>query len=111
MTHPKAPPRDKLLWIGVDLDGTLAEPLWTPANPTSDIGLPIWENVAKLYKLHKAGYKPVIHTSRPWTDYQNIEIWLNHYGFPYKAIQPGKPLYSLYVDDRGRHSSAASWLP
>ncbi len=105
------PPRSNLLWIGVDLDGTIAEPVWTADNPTSDIGEPIWRNVKKLLEVVDAGYKVVIHTSRPWTDYENIEGWLQHYGIPFKSIQCGKPLYAVYADDRGRHAEDASWLP
>ncbi len=105
------PLRDKLKWIGVDLDGTLASPLWTPDNPTSDIGDPIWENINKLIELVSAGYKIIVHTSRPWTDYQVIEQWLQHYNITYKEIQCGKPLYAAYIDDRAIHESEASWLP
>lgn len=100
-----------LKWIGVDLDGTLAEPVWTPQNPTSDIGDPIWENVEKLREAVKEGYKPIIHTSRPWGDYPTVEAWLIHHDIPFKEIQLGKPLFALYIDDRARHSEADSWLP
>ncbi|WHT20998.1 hypothetical protein N8J89_08005 [Crossiella sp. CA-258035] len=105
------PPRSNLLWLAIDLDGTLAEPLWTPANPTSAIGAPIVRNVAKLREAVAHGYKVVIHTARPWTDYEPIEAWLNHHDIPWHKIQPGKILAALYVDDRGRHAEAASWLP
>lgn len=109
--HPTPDPRSNLLWVGVDLDGTLAQPVWTPDNPTHEIGPPIEHNVRKYRELIAAGFKGVIHTSRAWTDYETIEMWLNHYNIPFKAIQCGKPLYALYVDDRGRHSEAESWLP
>lgn len=105
------PLRTKLLWVGVDLDGTLAEPLWTPDNPTSEIGDLIPRNAEKVMELVRNGYKIIIHTSRPWTDYQIIEQWLNHYGIPYKEIQCGKPLYAAYVDDRAVHAEEESWLP
>lgn len=105
------PLKTKLIWVGVDLDGTLAEPLWTPDNPTSDIGDPIWENVKKLKALVSMGYKIFIHTSRPWTDYQVIEQWLLHWDIPFKEIQCGKPLYAAYIDDRAIHESEESWLP
>lgn len=111
MTHPKPAPRGELKWVGVDLDGTISKPIWTPSNPTSDIGMPLWENVAKLMELHSAGYKIIIHTSRPWTDYEAIEAWANHYHIPFREIQCGKPLYAVYVDDRARHSEEDSWLP
>jgi hypothetical protein len=105
------PLRSKLIWVGVDLDGTLAEPLWTPDNPTTEIGDPIWSNVDKLKVLVAMGYKIFIHTSRPWTDYAVIEQWLQHYGIPYKEIQCGKPLYAAYIDDRAINAEEKSWLP
>jgi hypothetical protein len=104
-------PRGRLLWLAVDLDGTLAEPLWTADNPVSDIGAPIVGNVTKLVEAVEAGYKVVVHTARPWTDYEAIEAWLNHHGIPWNKIQPGKILAALYIDDRGRHSDCESWLP
>lgn len=105
------PQRKELKWIGVDLDGTLAASLWTPENPTSEIGDPIKENVLKLLALVNAGYKIIVHTSRPWTDYEAIENWLQHYRIPYKEIQCGKPLYAAYVDDRAVNADEESWLP
>lgn len=109
--YEPAPPRANLLWIAVDLDGTLAEGVWTPDNPTTDIGAPRWDNVAKLEEAVAAGYKVMIHTSRPDTDYENIEGWLDHWQIPWKVIRTGKPLAALYIDDRGRYSEDASWLP
>jgi hypothetical protein len=109
--YQQPPPRSHLLWVGVDLDGTIAQPLWTPDNPTSEIGDPINENLPKLLELVLNGYKIVIHTSRPWTDYEAIEYWLRYHQIPFNGIQCGKPLFALYVDDRGRHESAESWLP
>jgi hypothetical protein len=41
------PPLAELKWLCVDLDGTLAEPLWTAQNPTNRIGDPIKLNVVK----------------------------------------------------------------
>lgn len=104
-------PRNNLLWLAVDLDGTLAEPVWTADNPVAEIGPPIEANVRKLREAVLAGFKVVIHTSRSWTDYEAIEAWLNHYAIPWHKIQPGKILAVLYIDDRGRHSDSESWMP
>lgn len=105
------PPRSDLLWVGVDLDGTLAKHLWTPSNPTSEIGDPIPEAVEKVRELVALGYKIIVHTSRPWTDYENIENWMRFYGIPFKEIQCGKPLYVAYIDDRAINASEDSWIP
>jgi len=111
VTFIPQPLRDKLIWVGIDLDGTLATPVWTPDNPTTDIGDPIWDNVKKLYALVGAGYKIIVHTSRPWTDYQIIEQWLRYHDIPYKEIQCGKPLYAAYIDDRAINADAEDWTP
>ena len=108
--HPYVEPRSELIWIAVDLDGTLAEGIWTPANPTREIGRPITINVAQTRELHDAGYKIWIHTSRPWTDYEIIETWLNFYKIPFNGIECGKFLALAYIDDRAIHSSVHGWL-
>lgn len=94
------PPRNNLRWLGIDLDGTLAAPIWTADNPTTDIGAPLENNVGKLRRAVAKGFKVIIHTSRPWTDYENIEGWLRHHNIPFREIQCGKPLYYRYIDDR-----------
>jgi hypothetical protein len=110
VTDYPPPQRQELIWAAVDLDGTLAEPLWTPDNPTSEIGDPIWLNVEKLGQMANAGYKIVIHTSRGWTDYERIEAWLNHHKIPWHHIVCGKLLAAVYVDDRARHADESTWL-
>lgn len=102
---------DKLRWLAIDFDGTLALNTWSIDNPTSDLGKPIIENLAKLRAAVAAGYKIVIHTARPSTDYQVIESWLIENKVPFKFIQTGKILAALYVDDRARHADAESWIP
>src|ERR1035441_8538862 len=108
-------PRENLIWAAIDLDGTLAEGIWTPDNPTAAIGDPIWGNVTKATLLVQAGYKIVVHTSRPWHDYENIEAWTHYHGFDHLwgniRIICGKVLAAIYVDDRGRHPDAESWIP
>lgn len=108
---PLPEPRSDLLWVYIDLDKTLAEGVWTPERPTRAIGAPIQANVSKAVEVAKHGYKIVIFTSRPWTDYEAIEAWLEWNLIPWHHIQCGKPLGVLYVDDRGRHESSESWLP
>lgn len=103
------PPRQDLLWIGADLDGTLAKGVWTPGNPTSDIGQPILENVERLREAVRRGYKSIIHTARPGTDYENIEKWCLHHDVPFKFIITGKPLFKVYLDDRAAHPNAPDY--
>lgn len=101
------PPRDRLIWAAVDLDGTLAEDVW----PEPGIGEPIRVNVVKARELHRAGYKIVIHTARGWEAYELIESWLQHHDIPFSRIVCGKVLAAVYVDDRAVHSEDAVWLP
>lgn len=102
--------RTDLMWAAVDFDGTLAESLWTPDNPTALPGAPIWKNTKKLVDVVAKGWKPVIHTSRPSSDYELIESWLTFYGVPFKQIVTGKLLAGLYIDDRAVNADEESWV-
>jgi hypothetical protein len=110
------PPRGNLLWAAVDLDGTLAEGVWTPDNPTTDIGpvkvYPSGKTARDLcLELVEAGYKIVVHTSRGYTDLENIERWLEHHKIPYRQVVCGKLLAAVYIDDRNRDIFEESWVP
>ena len=87
---------EKLKWLAVDLDGTLAntEP------PDYELGEPIYENVEKLKACTDLGYKAIIHTARHWEQYSAVEAWLDLHGIPYKAIVCGKLLAHRYIDDK-----------
>lgn len=88
---------EKLKWLAVDLDNTLAN-----HGPAPDYVLldPIPENVQKLRECVALGYKIVIHTSRHWELYKEIEEWLDKHSIPYKAIVCGKILAHRYIDDK-----------
>lgn len=96
-----------LKWIFIDLDNTLAHPVW----PDPGIGEPIESGIAKLLEVHKAGYDVFIYTARHWGDYRQIKNWLNHHKIPFKGIVCGKPLCLRFVDDRAVNSTESSWLP
>lgn len=106
-----ASPLRHLKRVAVDLDGTIAKSIWTPQNPTYNIGPPLWENVRKLEALVEAGYKPYIYTARPDEHVYLIEEWLESHNIYVRGIDTGKKLRAIYIDDRARHSSAESWLP
>lgn len=108
---PKVLPRSYLMWLAVDLDSTLAQGVWTPEEPTSEIGDPIWANVVKVRVLAAKGWKIVIHTSRPWHDYEAIEVWANHYKVPFSRIVCGKLLAAAYIDDRAINADDPDWAP
>jgi len=110
------PPRGNLVWAAVDLDGTLAASVWTPENPTANIGPPMVYPSGKTAKtlcdeLAAAGFKIVVHTARAWTDYENIEAWLVHHEIPFRSIVCGKLLAAVYIDDRNLDIYNESWVP
>lgn len=109
MKHPVLPPVSDLTWAAVDLDGTLAQSIWSPEDPTSEIGPPIEENVAKLFTLVKAGWKIVIHTSRAWHDHDAIAAWMEFHSIPYHKIICGKLLAGMYIDNLAVNADAKAW--
>ena len=87
---------EDVIWCGIDLDKTLAEGIW----PQEGIGKPIKKTVQWAQKMDRQGYKIIIHTSRPWSERKDIEMWCNDHGVPFKEIHCGKPFYKYYVDDK-----------
>lgn len=86
----------EMKWIDVDLDNTLAKGIW----PKRGIGEPIQDAKESLDYLTENGYKIIIFTARPWSDYINVEKWLNDNEFKYSRIVCGKPLIRFSIDDR-----------
>lgn len=109
MTFEQPGPIAQLRWALIDLDGTLAESVWTPEDPTSRIGDPIPVNVAKALQLHADGWKLTIHTSRPWTDYEAIESWCHYHSIPIRRIICGKLLGGVMIDDRNVPIDSPDW--
>lgn len=101
----------QLNWIGMDLDGTMAQSVWTPERDNSDIGDPIERNVNQAAALVRAGYEVVIWTARPWGHHPMIQKWTAmHLPFPVKQIVCGKPLFKVYIDDRNIALASDCWL-
>lgn len=102
---------DRLQWYAIDFDGTLCE-AWKPGDKHDHIGAPIEANIGKLCEVVLAGYKVIIHTSRPWADYELIEWWLNENAVPFSRIVCGKLMAKYYIDDRnGPSIDAPTWVP
>lgn len=89
---------NELLWESFDLDGTLVDTKYP--NYKLEEATVIEENCAIVRKLHKNGWKIIIFTARPSSEYIGIEEWLNKHKIPFKAIITGKPLCHRYWDDR-----------
>ena len=86
----------KLKWIGVDLDGTLAEFIW----PDPGIG-PIKLGAKEaMQKLIDNGFKVIVYTARPWSHYEAIEKWCIDNGLVVRRILCGKPLFRWMIDDK-----------
>jgi hypothetical protein len=92
---------DELKWIGIDLDGVLAQSIW----PERGIGEPYEGTKENLWKLIDAGLTPILYTSRHWNDYENIKNWLEDNDLPIKKIICGKPLFKCTIDDRNLEGS------
>lgn len=93
----KALKNDKLIWLGVDLDKTVAD---NTGYPNFKLTKPMKGAVEALRKLKRDGWKITIFTARGYGDHQLIEDWLNKYKVPFRRIICGKPLVHWMVDDR-----------
>lgn len=89
--------KDGLRWVGVDWDETIVEntgfPDFIPTHPIKGA-------VKSLQKLDEMGYKVIIFTARPWSDYQNIESYCIEHDIPARRIICGKPLFKCIIDDK-----------
>lgn len=116
MTKPRgfylAPPTDEqLLTAIIDLDGTIAESTWHPDQTRSVIGDPLDHGVNRLTDLYLQGYRIVIFTARAWADHDMIIAWLIENEIPFHQVICGKPLGTVYVDDKAINASASTWAP
>ena len=85
-----------LKWLGVDLDATIAE----SHLPEFILEKPFPGAKEALDKLVLDGWKIVIYTARPWSEYSVIEEWLKEYDIPVSRIICGKLFCKYFIDDR-----------
>lgn len=83
--------------IMVDLDGVLCTEEKTFERPLAG---PIDGAREALRKLRAAGHTVVIYTARNWPEYRVTKKWLDDHRFEYDAIQMGKPVADVWIDDR-----------
>lgn len=92
------PRRDgNLKWLGVDLDGTVAQ---NTGHPDYKLTKPIEGARDTLRDFKKEGWKIIVYTARPWSEYELIENWLNKNHIPHRRIVCGKLLVKWMIDDR-----------
>ena len=88
---------DELKWVCVDFDNCICNNSGYPEYvPTTVIG-----NCKEVLKqITNRGFKVVIYTARPYSDYQMIENFLDDNELEYRRIICGKPLARYIIDDR-----------
>lgn len=88
---------EELKWVGIDLDKTLAH---NSGLPDFVLGEPINGAKEALEKIIEMGFKPIIYTARPYSDYNIIENWLDINKIPFRRIICGKVLLRFMIDDK-----------
>jgi hypothetical protein len=100
MTEEEKIAEDKIKYLAVDLDKTVAK---NSAYPEFKLLEPIEGARDALKHLTSIGWDIIIHTSRAWHEESQIKDWLKKWDIPYKRIVCGKYFAKYYVDDRAIH--------
>lgn len=88
-----------------DFDGVLAQ-YWAEFKGDTNHGMPIYEVVEAIRILKKEGYKIIIHSTKST---KTIKEYCKKFDIPvdyinenpnYKTGNPGKPVATVYIDDR-----------
>ena len=87
----------KPISIMVDLDGVVSTEERVFDRPLAKL---IPGAREALHGLKDAGHTIVIYTARGWAEYNVTKHWLDQHDIPYDAIQMGKPLAHVWIDDR-----------
>jgi hypothetical protein len=85
------------LTVFVDLDGVVCTEETTFERALAE---PLPGAREGLTALSAAGHTVVIHTARSWSEYRMTKAWLEQHDLPFDAIQMGKPVADVIVDDR-----------
>jgi hydroxymethylpyrimidine pyrophosphatase-like HAD family hydrolase len=85
--------------IFLDLDGTLCTEERTFER---SLATPLPGAQEALRKFYDAGHTVIIWTGRGWEQFKMTKHWLDTNGFVYHQILMGKPIASVFIDDRGR---------
>lgn len=90
-------------WVFVDFDETICTnggyPHFIPKKPKMGVK-------RAMRAIRNAGYKVIVYTARPSSDYRNIEEFLETHNIPFDGIRTGKELGVMYIDDKAfRHTN------
>jgi uncharacterized HAD superfamily protein len=85
--------------VFVDLDGTLCTEEKTFERP---LATPLPGAKEGLNQIYDSGNTVVIWTARGWEQYRVTKDWLDRHGFRYHQIMMGKPIATVFIDDRAR---------
>ena len=85
--------------LSIDFDGVLHSYTsgWQGHDTIPDP--PVSGAVEACERLHEAGWKLYVHTSR--SHLKPVQEWLAAYGFPPMVLTRIKPIAIAYIDDRG----------
>jgi hydroxymethylpyrimidine pyrophosphatase-like HAD family hydrolase len=89
--------KDELKWILCDLDNTICNNSGFPDFIPTQV---ITGTKKALREITDRGYKVIIFTARPYSDYQLIEQFLDDNDLEYRRIICGKPLAKYMIDDK-----------
>jgi hypothetical protein len=94
--HPLG--QDNLRWVCVDWDNTIVNTTYDGVH--YNINSIIGGAREALKKITEAGFKIIIYTARPWSDYIVIENYCLKNKLSFSRIICGKPLFKVCIDDR-----------
>jgi hypothetical protein len=83
--------------IFVDLDGTVCTEEKTFER---SLATPLPGARESLRKLKTEGHTIIIYSARSWSELRVTENWLKENDIPFDGIHLGKPVASLWIDDR-----------
>lgn len=83
--------------VFVDLDGTICSEEKTFERP---LATPLPGAREALQRMRREGHTIIIWTARGWEQYRVSKDWLDRYEIPYDQILMGKPIASIFIDDR-----------
>ncbi len=83
--------------IFVDIDGTICTEEMTFER---SLAKPLPMALEKVNELYDAGHTIIFWTARSWSEFKMTKSWLDKHGFKYHQLLMGKPIASVFIDDR-----------